>query len=72
MKWVWFCCRRYVMEDNRAVLRFQDGSQAWDAKAFLLEQDRLKELTLEGQIWGGRSEGYGVRAEREEEIKIEL
>jgi len=42
---------RYVIEDARAIFLFHDGSQAWDAKEFLLEQDGVKDLSLEGQVY---------------------
>ncbi|CAG7785499.1 unnamed protein product [Allacma fusca] len=45
---------RYVIEDNRAIFMFNDGSQAWDAKEFLLEQEGLLSITLEGQTHNGR------------------
>jgi hypothetical protein len=45
---------RYVIEDNRAILMFHDGSQAWDAKDFLLDQEGVLSITLEGQTHEGR------------------
>lgn len=48
------CTFRYVIEDSRAIFLFHDGAQAWDAKEFLVQQDGLKELTLEGQIYPGK------------------
>ncbi len=49
-----------MIEDNRAIFLFHDGAQAWDAKIFLVEQERLKELTLEGQVHKGK---YGDKSE---------
>lgn len=33
---------------------FKDGSQAWTAKEFLLEQDELKDVQLESQTYPGK------------------
>jgi len=45
---------RYVIEDARAIFLFHDGAQAWDAKSFLLEQDGIAEIQLEGQNYPGK------------------
>jgi len=51
---------RYVIEDNRAIFLFSDGAQAWEAKEFLLEQDGLTSITLEGQTHESKKKGKGT------------
>jgi len=53
MKWD-DCLHRYVIEETRAIFLFHDGSQAWDAKDFLLEQEQVKDISLEGQVYPGK------------------
>ncbi|CAD6198528.1 unnamed protein product [Caenorhabditis auriculariae] len=43
----------FVIDDNRAIFMFKDGSQAFQAKKFLLEQQYVSEITLEGQQFFG-------------------
>jgi hypothetical protein len=45
---------RYVIDDARAIFLFQDGAQAWDAKEFLIEQERVQDVTLESQVYPGK------------------
>ncbi|KAG7211245.1 hypothetical protein KM043_010558 [Ampulex compressa] len=42
---------RYPIEPRRSVFLFREGSQAVDAKAFLLEQPELSHVSLEGQTY---------------------
>ncbi|KAG8224420.1 hypothetical protein J437_LFUL001370 [Ladona fulva] len=44
---------RYLIDDNRAIFMFKDGSQAWDAKDFLVQQERLKEVVIENKSYPG-------------------
>ena len=44
---------RYPIEDRRSVFMFREGSQAVDAKNFLLNQKELLHVTLEGQTFKG-------------------
>ncbi|KAG5677850.1 hypothetical protein PVAND_007570 [Polypedilum vanderplanki] len=37
---------RYMIDDNRAIFMFKDGSQAWQAKDFLIEQERLSNIKI--------------------------
>uniref|UniRef100_A0A914D0C3 LDLR chaperone boca n=1 Tax=Acrobeloides nanus TaxID=290746 RepID=A0A914D0C3_9BILA len=39
----------YVVEDDRALFMFKEGSQAWEARDFLLKQAECAEISLEGQ-----------------------
>lgn len=43
----------YVIEDDRAIIMFKEGSQAWEAKEFLLKQPECAEISLEGQTIQG-------------------
>nr|NP_724578.1 boca [Drosophila melanogaster]Q8T9B6.2 RecName: Full=LDLR chaperone boca; Flags: Precursor [Drosophila melanogaster]AAF59229.2 boca [Drosophila melanogaster]ACH92359.1 FI06486p [Drosophila melanogaster] len=44
---------RYMVDDNRAIFLFKDGTQAWDAKDFLIEQERCKGVTIENKEYPG-------------------
>lgn len=53
----WYCYAfsfRYLIDDDRAIFMFKDGSQAWTAKEFLIEQDELKDVQLESQTYPGK------------------
>ncbi|GMS83947.1 hypothetical protein PENTCL1PPCAC_6122, partial [Pristionchus entomophagus] len=43
----------FIVEDNRAIFMFKDGSQAFEAKDFLIKQPYVVEVTLEGQRFPG-------------------
>lgn len=45
---------------------FKDGSQAWTAKEFLLEQDELKDVQLESQTYPGKKPDVRNTAVRDE------
>merc|ERR1711994_1105677 len=45
---------RFQIEDNRVMFSFKDGSYAWEAKDFLLEQERIEDVQLEQQTYKGR------------------
>lgn len=42
---------RYPIDPRRSIFYFREGSQAVDAKNFLLEQPELSHVTLEGQTY---------------------
>ncbi|XP_076249429.1 LDLR chaperone boca-like isoform X1 [Calliopsis andreniformis] len=42
---------RYPIDPKRSVFLFREGSQAVDAKNFLLQQPELSHVSLEGQIY---------------------
>lgn len=54
---------RYLVDDNRAIFLFKDGSQAWDAKDFLIEQQGCKDITIENKVY----EGKRVKKRKEED-----
>merc|ERR1711992_524274 len=45
---------RFQIEDNRVMFSFKDGSYAWEAKDFLLEQERVEDVQLEGKTFKGK------------------
>lgn len=45
---------------------FKDGSQAWTAKEYLLEQDELKDVQLESQTFHGKKPDVRNKAVRDE------
>ncbi|XP_026677312.1 LDLR chaperone boca-like [Diaphorina citri] len=45
---------RYMVEDSRAIFLFKDGSQAWDAKDYLVQQERCKSVTIENKVYPGK------------------
>ncbi|EEZ98006.1 LDLR chaperone boca [Tribolium castaneum] len=44
---------RYLVDDDRAIFLFKDGSQAWTAKEYLVKQERCKGVTIEGKEYPG-------------------
>uniref|UniRef100_A0A158PBJ5 Thioredoxin-like_fold domain-containing protein n=1 Tax=Angiostrongylus cantonensis TaxID=6313 RepID=A0A158PBJ5_ANGCA len=42
-----------LIDDDRAIFMFRDGSQAFEAKDFLLKQAQVTEILLEGQQYVG-------------------
>ncbi|KAJ1357704.1 hypothetical protein KIN20_015900 [Parelaphostrongylus tenuis] len=42
-----------IIDDDRAIFMFQDGSQAFEAKDVLLRQKQVTEITLEGRQYAG-------------------
>ena len=42
-----------MVDDRRAIFMFKDGSQAWDAKDYLIEQEEMLQLTLENRVYHG-------------------
>lgn len=51
-------CERFVIADDRAIFVFEDGSLAYEAKNYLLEQPELKEYSIDNKVWQGK--GYPV------------
>lgn len=42
-----------MVDDNRAIFMYKDGSQAWDAKDFLIQQEDCVDVTIESQVFKG-------------------
>lgn len=45
---------QYMIDDDRAIFMFKDGSQAWDAKDFLVEQKECLSVTIESKVYHGK------------------
>lgn len=48
---------RYMIDDNRAIFMFKEGSQAWTAKDFLIEQDQCESVSVENKVYYGVGSG---------------
>lgn len=59
---------RYMVDDNRAIFMFKDGSMAWDAKDFLVKQERCESVTIENKAY----DGLGKTASEDDDIRDEL
>lgn len=44
---------RYLVDDNRAIFLFKDGSQAWTAKDYLVKQEKCESVSIEGKVYQG-------------------
>lgn len=56
----------FVIDDNRAIFMFKDGSQAFEAKKFLLKQEFVSEVTIEGQVFEGPAKKLKERRKNNE------
>lgn len=45
---------RYLVDDNRAIFLFKDGSQSWVAKEYLIEQEQCESVTIESKVYPGK------------------
>ncbi|KAL1513218.1 hypothetical protein ABEB36_002654 [Hypothenemus hampei] len=45
---------RYLVDDNRAIFLYKDGSQAWVAKDYLIEQPECESVTIESKVYQGK------------------
>ncbi|XP_028133896.1 LDLR chaperone boca [Diabrotica virgifera virgifera] len=54
---------RYLVDDNRAIFLFKDGSQAWVAKDYLLEQEKCESMTIESKVYPGK---YSKNVDKQE------
>lgn len=46
---------RYMIDDNRAIFMFKEGSQSWEAKDFLVQQERCESVSIENKVYPGPS-----------------
>lgn len=58
---------RFLLDDNRCIYMFKDGSQAWDAKDFLIEQKEVMEVVIENKPYLGKFNDQ-VKEERKSEL----
>merc|ERR1712083_772001 len=67
---------RYVLEEDRVMFMFRDGSAAWEAKDFLVEQERCNDIQLEQQTYYGKHtkeyKGQGSVKDTTKEYKEEI
>lgn len=54
---------RYMIDDNRAIFMFKDGSQSWEAKDFLIQQDRCESVSVENKVYPGKG---NIKSAKEE------
>lgn len=45
---------RFIIDDDRAIFMFKDGAQAYDAKDFLVQQDRCDHVMIDNQKFPGK------------------
>ena len=45
---------RFMIEDNRVMFMFRDGGHAWEAKDYLIEQERVEDVQLEQKTYKGK------------------
>jgi hypothetical protein len=45
---------RYIVDDSRVLFLLQDGSQAYEVKDFLVQQDRCQEVTIDNRPYYGK------------------
>lgn len=62
-------CERFVIADDRAIFVFEDGSLAFEAKDFFVEQPELKEYSIDNRVWQGK--GYPVEYLNKQDKKLE-
>lgn len=64
--WLIFLLHRYLVDDNRAIFLFKDGSQAWTAKEYLIEQEHCESVTIESKVYQGKHHPHMGTVERTE------
>lgn len=52
-----------MIDDNRAIFMFKDGSQSWEAKDYLIEQERCDSVSIENKVYSGNG---NIKSAREE------
>merc|ERR1712111_57765 len=45
---------RFPVDEDRVIFMFKDGSSAWEAKDFLIEQERCLEVQIEQRVYHGK------------------
>ncbi|GAU93977.1 hypothetical protein RvY_05827 [Ramazzottius varieornatus] len=62
--------QRFLIDEKRAIFMFKDGSKAWEAKDFLVDQNRCEEVSIENKSYPGK---HATRKSSENEnAKTEL
>ena len=57
---------RLMIEDDKVMFMFRDGAWAWEAKDYLLEQERVDEVQLEQNTYYGRFSKNKPKEEKKE------
>jgi len=65
-------CDRFMVDDNRAIFMFKDGSQAWEAKDFLIEQEGCKDVTIDNKVYEGKKAAKPRQKVKATVEKVEL
>ncbi|XP_059486926.1 LDLR chaperone boca [Neocloeon triangulifer] len=52
---------RYLIDDTRAIFMFKDGSVAWDAKDFLVQQEGCLEVVIENKNYPGLKQNLKMK-----------
>ncbi|CAF1974977.1 unnamed protein product [Rotaria magnacalcarata] len=45
---------KYIVDDSRVLFLLQDGSQAYEVKDYLVQQDRCQEVTIDNRPYYGK------------------
>lgn len=56
---------KYMVDERRAIFMFKDGSQAWEAKDFLIDQEDLLSVTIESKVYHGKHSPEGKKEQKE-------
>jgi len=60
---------RFMVEDDRAIFLFKDGSLAWEALDYLLNEERVADVQLEQKTYHGYHTAEGKKEKAEKEAK---
>lgn len=50
----WCISFRYIVDDKRVLFLLQDGSQVYEVKDYLVQQDRCQEVTIDNRQFLGK------------------
>ncbi|XP_035220179.1 LDLR chaperone boca-like isoform X2 [Stegodyphus dumicola] len=57
---------RYPIGQDRVIFMFKDGSQAWEAKDFLVEQKRMEVVSIENKEYYGKYSSKKNKGKKDE------
>ncbi|KFM81405.1 LDLR chaperone boca, partial [Stegodyphus mimosarum] len=57
---------RYPIGQDRVIFMFKDGSQAWEAKDFLVEQERMEVFSIENKEYYGKHSSKKNKGKKDE------
>ncbi|XP_059357779.1 LRP chaperone MESD-like isoform X2 [Carassius carassius] len=64
-----FDVQRFVVGSNRVIFMLRDGSYAWEIKDFLIAQDRCEDVTVEGQVYPGKTAKKDAKGNEQNKTK---